>query len=750
MTSPRPLLNLSAFAALTLIAIAPLYSAYQDLGFWIAAVGGTGAGTLLAYLGARRRWGVLLVTLITAATYFVLGGALAVRQEAILGFLPGPAALAALARGAVQVWKQTLTLQAPFIGWDQLYVAPYLATLMASVLGASLALRLRRYAWALLVPGALLIFAVLFSTYEGFIPSVIGAAAAAVALLWVALRRQTSYGVEVHETESSASVGARRMTTATAVLLVGAMAVAGAATTAWASGQDREVLRDHVIPPLELHDFASPLSSFRKLVKDGEESTLFTVSGLPDGARIRLASLDSYDGVVYRVSGSGGEGSGVFTRVGREIPTSVTGDQVSAQITVADLSGVWVPTVGYLTSIGFETTESGQLDAALHYNTSTGTAMTTLGIQSGETYEFEAVVPSQPSEEDLEDAEIAAVATPTPAVVPAEVSGLLEQILGEASTPWAQIQAIQDYLQSEGYFSHGLEGEVTSASGHSAARISDLLGESQMVGDDEQYAVAMALLISQLGYPVRVVMGFVPEGTGSEVAVTGADAHVWVEVPFEGFGWVALDATPSEDRVPLEQAPQPQQQPRVQVAQPPQDPEEPAELPPTAPVEDTTADDKDQDDDTRQLWPIYTAVGGGILLLVFGPPLVFALIRAHRSSKRKRSGTTADRIDAAWEEILDSALDVGVPAQSGATRREQAMALHVAAPQAALPALAQAADTAVFGPGDPDQAVVSSYWNQTTTAQRSLRKSANLRRRIRARMYPPSVLHRRSKAKGRR
>ncbi len=49
-------------------------------------------------------------------------------------------------------------------------------------------------------------------------------------------------------------------------------------------------------------------------------------------------------------------------------------------------------------------------------------------------------------------------------------------------------------LAKDGFFSHGLEGEVISRAGHTAERISTLIGGEQMNGDDEQYAVAMALL----------------------------------------------------------------------------------------------------------------------------------------------------------------------------------------------------------------------------------------------------------------
>lgn len=50
---------------------------------------------------------------------------------------------------------------------------------------------------------------------------------------------------------------------------------------------------------------------------------------------------------------------------------------------------------------------------------------------------------------------------------------------------------------------------------------------------------------------------------------TGDNLHVWVEIAFEGVGWVPFDPTPDEDNVPNDQTTTPQANPRPQVLQPP-------------------------------------------------------------------------------------------------------------------------------------------------------------------------------------
>ena len=95
--------------------------------------------------------------------------------------------------------------------------------------------------------------------------------------------------------------------------------------------------------------------------------------------------------------------------------------------------------------------------------------------------------------------------------MPQEFAEIASKAVAEATTPIEQVRALQTMLSEGGFFSHGLEGEALSRAGHGAERISTLLGADQMVGDDEQYAVAMALLAGELGIPARVVMGFYPE-----------------------------------------------------------------------------------------------------------------------------------------------------------------------------------------------------------------------------------------------
>lgn len=86
------------------------------------------------------------------------------------------------------------------------------------------------------------------------------------------------------------------------------------------------------------------------------------------------------------------------------------------------------------------------------------------------------------------------------------------------------------------------------------------------------------------------------------------------------------------------------------------------------------------------------------------------------------------RFAAGWREVVDSARDLGLDVPAGRTRREEAVALST------LPVghLAAAADTAVFGPGDPAPQAAEDYWSAVTQACQQMTRAAGRWGRLRA------------------
>jgi len=62
------------------------------------------------------------------------------------------------------------------------------------------------------------------------------------------------------------------------------------------------------------------------------------------------------------------------------------------------------------------------------------------------------------------------------------------------------------------------------------------------------YATAATLMLRALGVPARFTSGFVakigPGDVGKSIGVTDANAHAWVEVFFEDYGWLPFEVTP--------------------------------------------------------------------------------------------------------------------------------------------------------------------------------------------------------------
>ena len=66
-----------------------------------------------------------------------------------------------------------------------------------------------------------------------------------------------------------------------------------------------------------------------------------------------------------------------------------------------------------------------------------------------------------------------------------------------------QVEAIRAGLAVDGFFSRGRPGELRSASGHGLDRMGLVLTGTPMVGDQEQYAALMALMVRSIGLPAR-------------------------------------------------------------------------------------------------------------------------------------------------------------------------------------------------------------------------------------------------------
>ena len=322
---------------------------------------------------------------------------------------------------------------------------------------------------------------------------------------------------------------------------------------------------------------------------------------------------------------------------------------------------------------------------------------------------------------DLEDAATAPLSLPPVTGTPDLATSKAQEFAGTASTPMAQLTAIQLALTETGFLSHGRASDaVPSRAGHGADRVTELFSRLQMIGDQEQYASAFALMARSFGYPARVVMGFAPEVTGdeAEITVTGDDVTAWVEVAFDDVGWVSFNPTPEETDIPQAQVPKPQSEPQPQVRQPPRSDNDDEDL--LTPVE-LEENDEDDNGDPFILPGWVWVVGLSLLipaLIIFVPLLIIGAIKARRARKRREAERGPDRVAGAWAELLDQYSELGydVPRRSTRLMIADRLQAQLEEQPVHLRSLAAAADEAVFDGQDVDEDRSEKVWTEALAA----------------------------------
>ncbi len=681
---------------------------------FVAPLAGVTLGLLIGLVGHAFAWRAGYRVLALIGGYLLVGGPIALPDTTIAGVVPTLETLRRLSLLVFQGWHDFLTVATPVGDLSGPAAMPLLAGLIGSFALATVVLTTRAVQTPLLLPLAWLALAIAFGVRTAPFAPWLGAALGVGVLAWQvghrhARTRMASAAVLLRK-ERGLSRRATALLAATAVcLLAGGAGVA--VNVAFGDRVNRQVLRDDVVPPLNLHDYASPLMKHRLYALTQKQDVLFEVRGMPAGARLRLAVLNAYDGNVYHVAQQASQ----YLRSGRELPGRPDGDVVRAQITVVDYDGVWLPTFGTSARIEFGGERARSEAGGLHFNRTSDQALTTSRLDEGSTYTLDAV-PIRPLDDTARERIASAGAgrgsLGTAERVPDVLVRMATDLTAEATSSYQQLATLTEHLRAEGYYSDGADG--LARSGHTAERLDTMFSARQWIGDDEQYATAMALMASRLGIPVRVVMGFYPlegDAPGDAWQVTGEQAHVWVEANLDGAGWVSFDPTPDRDKVPQTDAPQPKPKPKPQIDPPPDPPEK---LPDDVIILDEDAANVDEDDrfDLAWLWMLLrilgTALGGAAV--VSAPFLAILALKRRRAAGRATRGQHADQLAGAWDEVVDRARDIGHPAASSATRAESAVQLRTHFPAVAFEPLATRIDASVFGPTPPHEQQRDQAW----------------------------------------
>jgi len=726
------------------IASTSLWPAYATGRYILLVVVTVAVGTVIALLGARFRWPSYVVVLVSFGALLVTGVPLAIPGQAVAGVLPTFGGLQQLIAALALGWKQLLTIQTPVGAYQALLVPALVLVLATTVTSITIGVRARFGELGVIPPAVLFLAGIALGPTRVPWPVPFTLALLGVLLLWMIWRRRARRREAVQALAQAApdaqgrpleTAGDRGFVLRAAVAGAVILALAGAgsvgAAIALPPANDRQVLRSALQQPFDPRNYPSPLSGMRHYLRDGEaDRTQLTVQGLPKGARIRIATLDSYDGIVYAVGSDAVDAaSGTFVRVPQSVDRShERGRQVDARITVEGYTGVWVPTIGDVSSVTFTGSDATSLGDDYFFNQTTGTAADLRALRSGDSYHLTGVLPSQPTMTQIAASTPGSAQVPRVGLMPDDLAVHLDGYVQGASTPGARLVAAIEGMRKEGYISHGLGGdEPASRSGHAADRISELFTDPQMIGDAEQYAVAGALMARQLGFPARVVFGFAPQSDGGTVRVDGSDITAWIEVDTAEHGWVAIDPVPPVRPIPQQKPQDPNKVARPEsLVPPPPDKADPN-------LDQSTPDtSKDSPDGPSQALLILLQVlrittGSLVVLAVIAAPfLIVIAAKARRRRLRRRAATPLDRVRGGWDEFRDAVVDHGYDPPPSATRSEVAGAVGT------LPArvLAAVADRAVFAPGTTDAREADRVWDAVAELRASLDEGATRRRRL--------------------
>ena len=293
------------------------------------------------------------------------------------------------------------------------------------------------------------------------------------------------------------------------------------------------------------------------------------------------------------------------------------------------------------------------------------------------------------------------------------------------------------------------------------------------------YSAAFTLMARDMGLPTRIAIGYAshspaPGQNAGQTQVRAEDLHAWPEVWIDGAGWVAFEPTPggagarANKATPAEATPAPTTTPSPEPSASATAGPTPSAAAPTAGDADQSAGDSEKGEDPGEGGPAAglggLATGGATLgalaaLAVVGAPALARVVRRRRRTAVMRGGGRGGDgpAEAAWAELLDCAVDLGLIGQGtplpsrtpGAVVARLAEALGAGASAAgeSLGALESAvvrerysADIEKDGDGVGSGAAERGLEEALGSCVRAMREQAGWLRRLRATLLPTSLL----------
>ena len=495
------------------------------------------------------------------------------------------------------------------------------------------------------------------------------------------------------------------------------------------------------------------LSLGQNLRQDVEHTVLSYTTESGTAQYLRLVSLQNFSGSNWAPDAFRQRSTNTMNAIGA--PPGLSPDVATTEdrvlVSVDNLTSPWLP-------LPYPTSRVGGLDGDWYWDSDGLAVKSPTRDASNETYRATSLVIA-PTPAQLTSAGTTVPAgfgrfLALPAVMPKVISETATRVAGGAASNYEKALLLQGFFR-DGEFQYSETAPVDQGyDGTGMAVIASFLKAKK--GYCIHFASAMAVMARSLGIPSRIAVGFLPGTELPELkngrtafTVTSHNLHAWPELYFEGIGWTRFEPTVGRGELPAYADVASPGVPKPVNVPTPAPSNSAAARPSTSaaplapePSKQATASAARAASIGTWTWLFVVLALVGVLVLL--PAMARLLLR-----RRRLRGLAAGVAPAltAWQEVFDTAADLGIDLPDTATPREAADLLARSigkAERGPIDRVRAAVEHQSYGQtgGVRGGAVLTNSISLAADVRRidgDLRAAVDRRERLRATLVPASV-----------